>query len=205
MKNLIIKNCMTYIKNNTDYNETKLKEIEYGLTGLYLTISKFIVIIIISIYLRIFKEMLIFICLFNVIRMPAFGLHATKSWICLISSILIFIVLPMICMNLSLNNILKVIIGLICTLLMFKNSPADTYKRPIVSKKRRKVYNTISVIISIVFSIISVNINNNFISNCLIFALILEKCLISPYVYKLFKLPYNNYITYIKNHPDVAI
>lgn len=205
MKNLIIKNCMTYIKNNTDYNETKLKEIEYGLTGLYLTISKFIVIIIISIYLRIFKEMLIFICLFNVIRMPAFGLHATKSWICLISSILIFIVLPMICMNLSLNNILKVIIGLICTLLMFKNSPADTYKRPIVSKKRRKVYNTISVIISIVFSIISVNINNNFISNCLIFALILENCLISPYVYKLFKLPYNNYITYIKNHPDVAI
>ena len=205
MKNLIIKNCMTYIKNNTDYNETKLKEIEYGLTGLYLTISKFIVIIIISIYLRMFKEMLIFICLFNVIRMPAFGLHATKSWICLISSILIFIGLPIICINLSLNNILKVIIGLICTLLMFKNSPADTYKRPIVSKKRRKVYNTISVIISIVFSIISVNINNNFISNCLIFALILENCLISPYVYKLFKLPYNNYITYIKNHPDVAI
>lgn len=205
MKNLIIKNCMTYIKNNTDYNETKLKEIEYGLTGLYLTISKFIVIIIISIYLRIFKEMLIFICLFNVIRMPAFGLHATKSWICLISSILIFIGLPMICMSLRLNNILKVVIGLICTLLMFKNSPADTYKRPIVSKKRRKVYNTISVIISIVFSIISVNINNNFISNCLIFALILENCLISPYVYKLFKLPYNNYITYIKNHPDVAI
>ena len=205
MKNLIIKNCMTYIKKNTDYNETKLKEIEYGLTGLYLTISKFIVIIIISIYLRIFKEMLIFICLFNVIRMPAFGLHATKSWICLISSILIFIGLPMICMSLRLNNILKVVIGLICTLLMFKNSPADTYKRPIVSKKRRKVYNTISVIISIVFSIISVNINNNFISNCLIFALILENCLISPYVYKLFKLPYNNYITYIKNHPDVAI
>ena len=205
MKNLIIKNCMTYIKNNTDYNETKLKEIEYGLTGLYLTISKFIVIIIISIYLRMFKEMLIFICLFNVIRMPAFGLHATKSWICLISSILIFIGLPIICINLSLNNILKVIIGLICTLLMLKNSPADTYKRPIVSKKRRKVYNTISVIISIVFSIISVNINNNFISNCLIFALILENCLISPYVYKLFKLPYNNYITYIKNHPDVAI
>ena len=205
MKNLIIKNCMTYIKNNTDYNETKLKEIEYGLTGLYLTISKFIVIIIISIYLRIFKEMLIFICLFNVIRMPAFGLHATKSWICLISSILIFIGLPVICMSLRLNNILKVVIGLICTLLMFKNSPADTYKRPIVSKKRRKVYNTISVIISIVFSIISVNINNNFISNCLIFALILENCLISPYVYKLFKLPYNNYITYIKNHPDVAI
>lgn len=205
MKNLIIKNCMTYIKNNTDYNETKLKEIEYGLTGLYLTISKFIVIMIISIYLRIFKEMLIFICLFNVIRMPAFGLHATKSWICLISSILIFIGLPMICMSLRLNNILKVVIGLICTLLMFKNSPADTYKRPIVSKKRRKVYNTISVIISIVFSIISVNINNNFISNCLIFALILENCLISPYVYKLFKLPYNNYITYIKNHPDVAI
>ncbi len=111
----------------------------------------------------------------------------------------------MICMSLRLNNILKVVIGLICTLLMFKNSPADTYKRPIVSKKRRKVYNTISVIISIVFSIISVNINNNFISNCLIFALILENCLISPYVYKLFKLPYNNYITYIKNHPDVAI
>ena len=43
---------------------------------------------------------------------------------------------------------------------------------------------------------------NNFISNCLIFALILENILISPITYKLFKLPYNNYITFLKEHPD---
>ena len=45
MKNLIIKNCMNYIKKHNNYSNTKLKEIEYGLVGIYLTISKIIIIL----------------------------------------------------------------------------------------------------------------------------------------------------------------
>ena len=202
MKKYIIKVCMNYIKKNTDYDEITLKEIEYGIISIYLTLTKFIVISAICILLGIFKEMLIFTVFFNILRIPAFGLHATKSWMCWISSTIIFILLPTLCIYLKINIYLKIIIGLFCIMFMFKNAPADTKKRPIISKKRRKIYKTISTILAIIFTIFSVIIKNNFISNSLIFALILENCLISPTVYKLFKLPYNNYLTYLKEHPD---
>lgn len=202
MKNFIIKTCMNYIKKNTNFNETKLKEIEYGIISIYLTLSKFIVISIICFLLGIFKEMLIFTVFFNIIRLTAFGLHATKSWMCWISSTIIFILIPLFCIYLRLNIYFKIIIGLFCIMLMLKNAPADTKKRPIINKKRRKIYKFISTLLAIIFTICSIIIKNHFISNSLIFALILENCLISPTIYKLFKLPYNNYLTFLKEHPD---
>lgn len=204
MKKFIINNCMNYIKNNNDYDDVKLKEIEYGLVSIYLTISKLIIISIIAMMLGIFKEMLIFTLFFNIMRMPAFGLHATKSWICLISSTIIFILIPFTCINLSISLYLKAVICCICIILMFKNAPSDTYKRPIISRKKREIYKILSTLLSIIFSFGCILIKNEFISNCLMFAIILENCLISPYIYKLFKLPYNNYITYLNKHPDLA-
>ena len=204
MKKFIVGNCMNYIKNNVEFSTSKLQEIEYGLISIYLTFSKFIVISIIALLLGIFKEMLIFTLFFNILRMPAFGLHATKSWICLISSTIIFILIPTMCIYTNISFYLKSIICSIGIILMYKNAPADTYKRPIVNKKRREIYKTISTLLAIAFSFIAILIKSQFISNCLVFSIILENCLISPFVYKLFKLPYNNYITYLEKHPDFA-
>lgn len=204
MKNFIIKTCMNYIKKNTNFNETKLKEIEYGIISIYLTLSKFIVISIICFLLGIFKEMLIFTVFFNIIRLTAFGLHATKSWMCWVSSTIIFVLIPFICIYLHINIYLKLFISLFCIVFMIKNAPADTKKRPIVNKKRRKTYKIISTLLSIIYSIIAIICKNDFISNSLIFATILENCLISPTVYKLFKSPYNNYIIFLKEHPNFS-
>ena len=85
---------------------------------------------------------------------------------------------------------------------MYKNAPADTKKRPIVSKSRRIKLKIISTTITGLFIIFSLIIKNNFIANCLIFATILENILISPLIYKIFNLPYNNYIDFLKSHPD---
>ena len=79
-------------------------------------------------------------------------------------------------------------------------SPADTKKRPIVNKKRRKIYKILSTIISISYVTLSIIIKNSYIENCLIFSIILQNILISPITYKIFKLPYNNYKEYIKTH-----
>ena len=161
-----------------------------------------IIISIISLFLGIFKDMIIFMVLFNLIRTFAFGVHATKSWICLISSAIIFVGVPLISHYLTLNLLLKLFIGILCIIFIFKNSPADTKKRPIVSIRRRLILNYISTTIAIIFVILSLIINNDYISNCLIFSLILENILISPLVYKFFNLPYNNYIDFLKSHPD---
>lgn len=200
MRSFIINNCINIIINNKEYDKTKLAEIKYGLEALYLTISKLIIITTIAIILRITKEYIVFLIIFNIIRSTSFGLHATKSWICLLSSTIIFIGLPLIMKTIELDTISKIIIGIIFTTGIMLYSPADTKKRPIVNKKRRKIYKILSTIISISYVTLSIIIKNSYIENCLIFSIILQNILISPITYKIFKLPYNNYKEYIKTH-----
>jgi len=205
MKKFIISKCMNYIKKNTDYDEIKLKEIEYGLVGIYLTFEKLIVISVIAIILGIFKEMVIYMLIYNILRAPSFGLHATKSWICLVSSTILFIGIPYLCIFLSIPISLKIIIGILGICFMIKNAPADTKKRPIINKKRRRVYKILSTVLTLIFSVLAILIKDNFITNCLIFSIIMQNCMISPMVYKIFKLPYNNYIIFLKEHPEYSI
>ena len=69
MKNYVVNKCINLLRNNGDYDEIKLAEIKYGLEGIYMLISKLIVIIILSILLGIIKEVLIFLLIYNFIRM----------------------------------------------------------------------------------------------------------------------------------------
>lgn len=200
MKKFILDKCMNIIKKNKQYDDIKLAEIKYGLEGLYLTISKLIIITTIAIILGILKEYLIFLLIYNIIRMPSFGLHASKSWICLLSSTITFIGIPLIINKIQIDNIYKIMIGIIATIGIYAFSPADTKKRPIVNKKRRKIYKILSTIISIIYVILSIIIKDNYISNSLLFSILLQNILISPITYKIFNMPYNNYKTYIKTH-----
>lgn len=187
---------MNYIAQTNNYDEVKLSEIKYGLEGLYLLITKMIVIFMIAIVLNIFKELIIFVVLYNFIRMPSFGLHADKSWQCLVSSIIIFIGVPYLAKILLLPIYLKCLLGIIGLILMYKNAPADTKKRPIINKKRRELYKSFSILISLLFIIFSLIIKNNYLSNTFIFSILIQCLMISPVVYKIFNLPYNNYKTY---------
>lgn len=197
MREKIIGNSLNLIKtNNSTYSEEKLAEIEYGLVSIYLLISKLIIIILLAYILGILKEVLIFSILYNFIRMPSFGLHATKSWICLLISIIMFLGIPIICLKFTIPVYIKLIMGAIATIFILKNSPADTHKRPIVNKKRRKIFKISSTIISMIFVIVALNIKDNFLSNALILSLICQCLFISPLIYKIFKLPYNNYKKY---------
>ena len=200
MKKLIMNYTMNLIKKNGDYDEEKLAVIKYGLEGLYLTITKLVVIFLLASILNIFKEVIIFLLIYNVIRTTSFGLHATKSWICLLSSTLIFIGFPIICKYIHLTNDFKVILGLILILFIYKNSPADTHKRPIVNPNRRMFFKYSSTFIAIIFIFCSILFNDNFISNCFIFSLFVQSFMIAPSIYKLFNLPYNNYLTYLANN-----
>lgn len=197
MKEVFINNSMNLIqKYYPNYSETKLAELKYGLLGLYLMITKSIVIFGIALYLGIFKELLIFTIIYNILRAPSFGIHASKSWICLVSSASIFIFFTYLSATISIPINIKTIIGIIGIILMYKNSPADTAKKPIVSPKRRKIYKIISTFIAIIFTVLSIVIDNNFLTNSFIFSLILQNIMIAPMTYKLFREPYDNYKSY---------
>lgn len=198
MQKIIINHWMNIIRKNNNFDDVKLEEIKYGLTGIYLTLSKFIIILLLSFVLNITKQTLILLFFFNIIRLTSFGIHAKKSWMCLVSSITLFIGIPFIIRLFKINLILKIILGIINIIHIYMYSPADTKKRPIVSPKRRKVYKYLSTLIAIIFFILSLILNNYYIQNSLIFALIIQNILISPLTYKIFKEPYNNYINYLK-------
>ncbi len=197
MRNAVINKQLNFIKRYNNFDDEKLSIIKYGLESIYILITKMVIILLAAFLLGLLKQTIIFLLFYNLVRLPSFGLHATKSWICLISSLLIFIILPYICTILVIPTNYKLIMGIIGLFFMFKNAPADTYKRPIINKKRRLVYKILSCIITVVMTCISLFIKNQFLASSILISIILQCFMISPTVYKIFKLPYNNYKQYI--------
>ena len=197
MKNYLLDFAVKNIKDNhPDYTDETIDEYRYGLEGFYMLISKSILIFSIALILNIFKEMFILFIVFNSLRVTGFGLHASKTWICIVSSLSIFIVLPLISRILIIPNTIEIIIGLIYIILLYKYAPADTQKRPIVNKKRRERYKFITTIIGICLVFINLLIKDSTISNLIIFGMSVEVFMILPISYKLFNFSYNNYLLY---------
>ena len=197
MKKVFLNTCMKLItQNDPSINREKLEEIRYGLEGIYLTITKTIVIFTLTLLLGIFKEMLIMLIVFNILRTTGFGIHAKKSWQCWISSLTIFVILPYIAKQIIIPKIIKIILYILSLVVMFLFAPADTVKRPLINKKKRLIWKTLSVFNCLILSAISFYIKDNTISNLLLFGILIEVVLINPITYKIFKLPYNNYKTY---------
>lgn len=197
MKELVINNSLNLVKRQyPDYDDEKIAVIRYGLEGIYLTVSKTIIIFLIAYFLGILKELIIFTLIYNAIRMPSFGAHAPSSAICLMASTTIFILSTYLCMAISISIWLKLLLGTIGIVIIFKNSPADTAKRPIINKKRRLCYKIISTVIAIIFVILSIAIQDNFISNSLMLGLMIQSMMTSRITYKLFGQTYDNYKNY---------
>lgn len=197
MKKLIINKCMELVTTyNKDLSQRDIDKIKYGLEGLYLTITKLIFIIIVSIILGIWKETLLLILIFNGIRLTSFGVHAKRSIDCLISSTLFFILFPILCIKLTIPLIVKIILFIPLTVLIGIFAPADTEKRPLINKKKRKIYKILSIIISIIYMTIAIVIKDNTLSNCFIFAIVIQIIIMLPITYKIFGVSYNNYKNY---------
>ena len=198
MRKKFISSSLRAIKRKyPEYSDEKLGELRYGLEGLYILVTKSVIIFGIAYLLGILWELIIFTVLYNIIRATSFGIHATKSWICLVSSLMIFIGATYLSTVLVIPTGTKIILGILAVIYIHIYSPADTKKRPIVSSKRRFVYKTVSTVISCIYTIICVVITNNFLANSLLFALIIQCLMISPLTYKLSGQPYDNYKTYI--------
>ena len=206
MKQRILNFCISSIKKNEPgkYTDEQLAEIRYGLEGIYLTITKVVVIFAVSLILGILKETIAVMLCYNLLRIFGGGIHATKSWICLVSSLLILIVGPILVIYLKIPVIIKIFICCFCVTSFYLYAPADTVKHPIIKKKRRILYKYITVITSLIYTFLCLYLKNNFLSNLFLISMIIETILILPLTYKIFKLPYNNYKEYIlKNNPVI--
>ncbi|MBR3660453.1 MAG: accessory gene regulator B family protein [Bacilli bacterium] len=196
IKNYLINSSMNLINELGQYNEEKQAEIKYGLEGIYIAVSKVVVILFTSAILGLFKEAIMFLLLFNALRIVAFGLHASKSIYCWISSSISFLLIPYLSKTFEFPNIFYIVVSTISIISFILYAPADTIKRPLINTKKRHIYKLLSILLASIFIILIFIINNLLIKNLLTFALILETILILPITYKIFKLPYNNYKNY---------
>lgn len=186
-------------KNNPTYHEEKLEEIRYGLESIYLTYTKIFLIFVLAYFLGIIKETLLLLVTYNIIRTFAFGIHATKSIYCLITSLILFIGGVYVVKYMSLNIYVKAIISIILLICIYKYAPADTYKRPLINERKRKKYKAISTILGIAYVILIIIFNNYIISNYLLIGMLETVIMIHPIVYKIFNLPFDNYKKYKLN------
>lgn len=197
MRDAIISKSLKIIKkDNPDFSDEKMEILEYGLTGFYMFVSKSIIIFSVAYFLGILKELIIFMLIYNMIRSVSFGMHASSSMACLIASSLTFLSATYISKIIVLPFWIKIIVGILSVIYVFKYSPADTEKKPIVSPKRRKVYKLLSTAIALVMVGCSIIINDNFISNCFILSLVIQTVMILPITYKIAGQHYDNYKYY---------
>lgn len=197
MKKRIVDKLIQFVTTSKKLDDIKIEELRYGLSSIYSTYSKLIVITLIALVLNIFKEYLLFLIFYNIIRTFSFGLHATKSWICWISSTIIFLGMPILSSHLMIPIVVKILLGSLLIIQFYMNAPADTYKRPIISKNRRLFFKYASTLITFIYMLVCVVTKNNLLSNILFLSTLVQAIIISPYTYKLFNLPFNNYKNYI--------
>ena len=197
MKKKFLDSSMKIINSgNKEYTNEQLEIIMYGLEAIYLTITKMVVIFGFAYLLGIIKEVFLLLITYNIIRAQAFGLHASKSSYCLISSLIIFIGGTLICKYMVVPKMIKIGLSLVCNVCLLMYAPADTYKRPLINAKKRMRFKIISNALGIVYTILIVIFSDSFISNYLLMGLFVAVLMILPITYKTFKLPYNNYKNY---------
>ncbi len=199
MKELVVNGIMNNITKYYDYDNTKISEIKYGIESLYLTITKTIIIFIISFILNITKELMLLFVFYSLIRLTGFGVHAKKSWHCWVTSLITFVLIPLLIKYVTLNKEFIIISYTIFTLLLLEYAPADTEKRPLINKKKRIIYKVLTILLVISYLIYSLIQKDNItIINTLYFSILLETLLVLPCTYKLFGVKYNNYKNYKK-------
>lgn len=197
MKKRFLDYSINIISSNFDVDDIRLKEISYGLETLYLTITKLVVIFGLAYLLGILKEVVLLLLCYNLIRSTAYGLHASKSIYCLISSITLFVGGVYLSKYIAtVPLVIKIVLCTISILLLLKYAPADTAKRPLINVKKRKILKVKSCIKGVVYLILIIYFKDSVVSGYLLCGLVEAILMIHPFVYKIFSLPYDNYKRY---------
>ena len=196
MKKKIIKVLTDFIVNNKNCSEKDIKIYRYGIEALYNLLTKTIVMIILCSFFKTIKECLLLILTYTLLRSFAFGLHASDSLTCWITTIPIYVGGSILIKSLIIPKYIVAIIWIIYTIFVLLWAPADTKKRPLIREERRKKLKIEAMVVCIFYYIILFFTSNYLIINCIGFCMLLEATCICPLTYKITKHPFNNYLYY---------
>lgn len=190
MKNKIIDSTINLINKYYHYDKVKTSEIRYGLESLYLSITKIIVVFIISLLIGVSKELLLLLIFYGLLRVFVFGAHAKNTLQCWVLSITIFTGLPLLVKYIKIPKLIMLIACIFLFFLIYKYAPAGTEKRKINNKKKRMLLKYISLFITVSYMFIITFFANDYFSKILFFSILLATIFILPLTYKLMGVKY---------------
>ncbi len=194
MKQAFLNHSIRFIeKYNPNYTQDDIEKLAYGLEGIYLTITKIVIILTVSFLLNILKETVLLLLFVNIIRFTGFGFHAGKSIECLFFSSLLFLGFPFLCKYTIIPLTIQLLIASTCTILFIIYAPADTVKRPLTNRKKRILRKVGTILISIIYTSTVFFIKDQILVNILIASLMIQAIVILPITYQIFHQPYANY------------
>ena len=200
MKRNFIEKCYQFISKYQTCDELQAKKIKYGLEGIYNVLTKVIVMAIITIILGIWKSYILLIIFYALARRYAYGLHSKSSITCWILTLTIYIFGSYFIHYAHLQNYIIYFIWCFSFLSFLLLAPADTPKRPLIHKEKRRIQKIKSCIICLIYLGLIFLFQNCFINNAIIYSLFVQSLCINPLLYKITNTPFDNYKTYCKNH-----
>ena len=193
-------------KSNPEIDDERAEVINYGLQLIIGEIPKMLITIVIAYLLGILKLTVIAILIIMPYRAVSGGFHLKTHIGCIITTTLFYCGVPKISNYIYLYSQTKfifVLCALIFGLIMIKlYAPADTEYVPILRKKERKQKRILSYIIYTTGLVLALIINNNVISNIIIFGYLIQTIMITPIAYKITKSKYG-YRTYQETTSEV--
>lgn len=175
-----------------------LVKMKFGMEVLLINISKFSIVLILSVALNLLMESIIIILAFCSLRRTAFGLHAKSSIVCTICCIGMFVGGPYLSHYLKPNNLTIAIIHTIIIFLVYMYAPADTQNHPLIGINLRSTLKKRSILCCLFFMIINLIMSNYVIKNLIVLGEIFEILTILPITYKILGRKYNSYEEYEK-------
>lgn len=160
MINKISDNISIFVENHFNLNEKEKSYFNYGLQLILGLLVEAILILFISWVLNIFWPVVFASLSFLVMRPSAGGIHLPTYFLCLVVSILVFILIGIVSVSISLEStylISWIITITILGLFMLKKyAPADTETMPINDPVQRKKLQKKAIIILLIWSIFAI-------------------------------------------------
>ena len=199
MKKKFIESSLDLIKSKKEVDNLEEKRLRYGLEGFYNTYTKFMVMLILSIILGIWREYLLLILVYSSLRLYGFGIHMETTFQFWVTTVPLYIGCCLIIKYFNFPLQISLLLWLCGFISFLIFAPADTPKRPLIHKEKRVRAKVLSLIILLTYFLIFNVVESQMIKEVILLGVILESVSINPLIYKLFNMQYNNYKYFVKN------
>ena len=176
-------------KEMPDIDDERAEQITYGLQLIIGEIPKIFITFAIAYILGVLKLTLISVIILTPYRVASGGFHLKTHIGCVVSTTLYYCGVALIAKHLisaeSLKYILAVSIWIFGMIMVKLYAPADTENVPILRKTERKQKQILSYLILTVEFVIALTINNQFITNVIVFGDLIQTLTITRLAYNI--------------------